>query len=67
MSTYQCSCGGTWFYITVTQLASIQFLENDDHYVEDIRGDAEWDDDTDAICPACHWSGKLGEIKKETT
>lgn len=62
---YACpDCGGNQFTLTIQQLASVSFEPDDDHELYDIRGDAEWGDETDAVCD-CGWSGTLREARSE--
>lgn len=59
-------CHGTTIRITVGQTASVVFFRdadgNIDHRVDEIGGDCEWTDDSEAWCGDCGDKINLAEI-----
>jgi hypothetical protein len=47
------TCGGSVFSVCVTQIATVEFTEDGEHEVSDVRGDVYWDDNTPVTCDGC--------------
>lgn len=61
---YECpKCGGHRFDVTVDNVATVTFTDDDEHVVEDISHNAEWDDDSCATCDNCQHQDFLKNLE----
>ena len=59
-------CGSTRVRITTSILAHFDVVfdspDHDFRVVDELLGDAMWDDDTGVVCPNCSWSGTVRDL-----